>query len=142
MVKKTEKRKQLFNNPSNRQIEEQCLAVEHEELKNQTPEEKTFRNYKCMFCWKFLLQVGFSRFLETEDWKEKSSDEVFKIFDARMWKEQPNRVRKFIKESEEYFRKNPEEIWTGKEILNRYLPKGCRNMLESRSSLAVVKSMK
>lgn len=100
------------------------LEKEQEEIRNQTPEEKTFRNYKCLFCWKYLLQVGFTRFFETEDWKKESADKTFKRFDKKIFEVSPNRARKFTEESEQYFRDNPNEIWVRTDILNKFLPKG------------------
>jgi len=140
MPTKEERRKQLFQDKAlERNIKHQNWDNEYNELKKETPEEKTFRAYKNIFCWKYLLQVGFTRFFETEDWKHESPNDTFKRFDKKMWEISPNRIRKFTEESEQHFIDNPKEIWVKKEIINKYLPKGYQSIGELKEN--TVKAM-
>lgn len=118
------------------------LEKEQEALKIQTPEEKTFRNYKQIFCWKYLLQVGFTNFFETKDWKKESPHDTFIRFDKKIWKDQPNRIRKFTEETEQFFRDNLEEIWVSKEILNKFLPKGYQSLEVLKENIKVIEKEK
>lgn len=103
-----------------------------EVLKEQTPGEKTFRNFKCMFTWKYLLQYGFTRFFGTEDWKKEMPYDTFRRFDNLISEREPKMMEKFMETLEKYFTDNPEKIWCDKKIMERFLPKG--NIL-SRSDL-------
>ena len=92
-------RKKLFpDQDRNKQITiiSQDWHREQEELKNQSPEEKTFRNYKCIFVWKYLLQYGFSKFFETEDWKRESPNDNFKKFDKLIYEREPKIMKIFV----------------------------------------------
>jgi len=96
---------------------------EQGDLANQTPSEKAFRNYKCKFCWYYLLQYGYSRFLGTEDWKHESPHDTFKRFDDLIWKEEPEIMSRLTEEMEKYFTDNPKEAWVDKQFFLKFLPK-------------------
>lgn len=123
-INKEEKRKELFNDHRIRAIELQCWEKRQDELKFQTPAEKTFRNYKSVFCWKYLLQYGFSVFFKTEDWKKEMPADTFKRFDKLIYERQPKMMKVFVKTLEKYFIDNPKEIWCSSEVMARFLPHG------------------
>ena len=100
------------------------IKKEREGLKEETPEKKTFRNYKCIFTWRYLLQYGFSRFFETEDWKNEMPYDTFQRFDTLIWKREPKLMKDFWETLEKYFTDNPNEIWADRKVLARFLPKG------------------
>lgn len=111
------------------------FEAEQETIKLQTPEEKTFRNYKSLFCWKYLLQFGVSNFFGNEDWKKESAHDIFKKFDNKLREANFETAKKFTDECDEYFKRNSEEIWVSSEILDKFLPKGNRSIGKSRENL-------
>lgn len=103
-------------------INNQEWEKEWKTLKNEMPEEKAFRNYKCLFSYRYLLQVGYSNFFGNEDWKTKSPASLFSKFDSIVWKKEPDLIKRIIKEMENYFSKNPDKVWCP-QIISLYLPK-------------------
>jgi len=95
---------------------------EQEKNASETPEEKTFRNYRCVFCWRYLLRYGFSEFFGSDDWRRQEPSYIFSKFDNEIWKRDPSLMRRFCAASENYFSENPEQKWLSEDILQQFLP--------------------
>jgi len=109
---------------------------EQEEMKKETPEEKAFRNYRCKFAWYYLLQVGYTNFFGSEDWKRMQPYDVFKLFDKLIWEREPEKMRERTEEMEKYFTENPNEIWIDRKVFIKFLPKSTfQPIVQSMSSL-------
>lgn len=94
---------------------------EQKQLKEETPEDKAFRCYRCYFAGYYLLRVGYTNFLG-EGWKYNSKDKWWKTFDIKFAQKSPDVLKRLTNEMIDYFEKNPKEAWCDRQIYMKYLP--------------------